>query len=352
MNTALVPIEQRHPDPWARCIGMFLQSVRDRSESTYENYTSTLRMFFTMFAGRQPDCITREDVERFVHRPCQQGRKKGEPPSAATRNTRLSILSAFYKFASMYTYTSDGKPTRLFAELAPTAGIRPSKVIRPRRVLSESELERLFAVMPKNTVQGLRDRSIFTLLLLTGRRLGEAINLRYGDIEWGPISEEDGSTRTGWVYSWDGEKGQRGQRLSSELPVLAKVLIDEYLEASGRLPLEADAPLWIAVGAPTLQHAPLGLPYDPYKPISRGAVQDALRKYARAAGLADKQISPHWLRHSNAKARYAADKNIIKVMKALGQSDLQSTYIYLQNLLGNADQGARELAHTFKFLLK
>ncbi len=39
-------------------------------------------------------------------------------------------------------------------------------------------------------------------------------------------------------------------------------------------------------------------------------------------------------------------------MKALGQSDLQSTYIYLQNLLGNADQGARELAHTFKFLLK
>ncbi len=39
-------------------------------------------------------------------------------------------------------------------------------------------------------------------------------------------------------------------------------------------------------------------------------------------------------------------------MKALGHSNLASTYRYLENFLGNSDAGARELAHKFNFLLK
>ncbi len=218
-------------------------------------------------------------------------------------------------------------------------------------MLTTGELERLFAVIPRNTKQGLRDLSLFTFFLLTGRRMNEVRGLLYSDITWDTINEDDGSCRMGWVYRWIGEKGLAGQEKVSELPVICKVLIDEWLEASGRLPLQADDPIWIAVGAPSLQGAALGLAIDPYLPLSENSVNAALKKYARAASI-DKQISVHWLRHANAKARYEKDKDIIKIMKALGHSDLSSTHRYLENFLGNADPGARELSHTFGFLLK
>ena len=342
-QTALVT--HVNADPWARCISLYLQSIKERSAKTYDSYVYTLRAFFTMFRGKPPDYITREDVERFVRTPARFGRNKDKPPAASTLNTRRAILSSFYKFASQFTYTGeDGRPVRLFSGVPPTAGTKQIKTPRPRRVLTQDELERLFAAMPKNTVQGLRDRSLFTFFLLTGRRLNEVRGLCYGDITWDVISEPDGSSRMGWVYRWIGEKGQHGEEKVSELPVICKVLIDEWLEASGRLPLESDDPIWIGIERP-------GMPLDPFKPLSKGAITRALRKYAVAAGI-DKPVSTHWLRHASAKARYEKDKDVIKIMKALGHSDLQSTYVYLQNFLGTSDAGARELAHTFTFLLK
>ncbi len=352
MNTALATQSQPQApgDPWTRCIALYLQSIQERNESTYACYVGTLRAFFTMFAGRPPDYITREDVERFLHAPTRRGR--GGPPTPGTRNFRRSVLSSFYKYASTFTYTGeDGKPVRLFAGVPPTAGTRQVRTPRPRRVLTEDELERLFTVIPRTTKQGLRDLSLFTFFLLTGRRLNEVRGLTFGDIEWGVITESAIAFRMGWTYKWIGEKGLHGEEKVSELPVLGKVLIDEWLEASGRLPLASDDPIWIGVGAPSLQGAALGLPIDPYSPLSAGAITKALKKYARAAGI-DKQISVHWLRHANAKARYEKDHDIIKIMKALGHSNLASTYTYLENFLGNADAGARELAHRFGFLLK
>ncbi len=352
MNTALATQSQAPGDPWTRCIALYLQSMQERSQQSYRCYVGVLKAFFAMFPG-SPDLRTREDVERFLRTPCKGGRNKGGPPAAATFNIRRNVLSSLYKFASTFTYTSpeDGKPVRLFPGVPPTAGIRLARTPRPRRVLTDAELAALFNAMPKNTVLGLRDRSIFTFFLLTGRRMNEVRQLCFGDIEWGIISEPDGSSRQGWTYKWIGEKGQHGEEKVSELPVICKVLIDEWLEASGRLPLAGDDPIWIGVGAPSLQNAALGLPIDPYRPLSENSVNAALKKYARAAGI-DKPVSTHWLRHANAKARYEKDKDIIKIMKALGHSDLSSTYRYLENFLGNSDAGARELAHRFNFLLK
>jgi integrase/recombinase XerD len=345
MNTTALTTQPQAPgDPWARCIALYLASIQERSESTYKGYVNVLRAFFTMFPG-SPDLRTREDVERFLHTPAKIGRNQGGPPAAGTRNWRLSVLSSLYKFASQYTYSGeDGRPVRLFDGVPPTAGIRLSKTPRPRRVLTDAELERLFSVIPRNTRQGLRDLSLFTFFLLTGRRLNEGRNLLYGDIMWDTITESDGSRRPGWVYRWIGEKGLHGEERVSELPTLAKCLIDEWLEASGRLPLQSDDPVWVGIERP-------GLALDPYAPLSAGAITAALKRYAKLAGI-DKPVSTHWLRHASAKARYAKDKDIVKIMKALGHSNLSSTHRYLENMLGNADAGARELSHTFNFLLK
>jgi integrase len=349
MNTTALATQPQAPgDPWARCIGMYLASIRERSEDTYEGYAAVLRTFFALFAGREPDYITREDIERFIRTPTKQD----QPPAPGTRNFRLAVLSSLYKFASQYTYRSpeDGKPVRLFSGVAPTAGIRLVKTPRPRRLLTEDELTRLFTAIP-HTVIGLRDRSLLTFFLLTGRRLEEGRNLLYGDLEWGTIMESDGSSRLGWTYRWRGEKGLAGEERVSELPTICRVLLEEYWEAASRLSLESDAPVWIAHGPPSLQNAALGKPYDPFSPLSKTAIWNMIRNYAKAAGI-DKNVSAHWFRHINAKSRYQASHDVLAVMRALGHTNLSSTYTYLENTLGNADPGARELAHTFNFLLK
>src|SRR5258708_5014955 len=349
-SSALATIEQAQIDPWARCIALYLADVQERNATTYKGYVSILRAFFTMSAGRPPDYITREAVERFLHAPTRRGR--GGPPTPGTPRSRGRGVSCSHNHAPTPTARGEeGKPVSVFARGPPTAGTRQVRTPRPRRVLTEDELERLFTVIPRTTKQGLRDLSLFTFFLLTGRRLNEVRGLTFGDIEWGVITESAIAFRMGWTYKWIGEKGLHGEEKVSELPVLGKVLIDEWLEASGRLPLASDDPIWIGVGAPSLQGATLGLPINPYSPLSAGTITKALKKYARAAGI-DKQISVHWLRHANAKARYEKDHDIIKIMKALGHSNLASTYTYLENFLGNADAGARELAHRFGFLLK
>src|SRR5260221_8805221 len=220
--TALATREQVQTDPWARAIALYLQSMQERSQQSYRCYVGVLKAFFAMFPG-SPDLRTREDIEFFLRTPCKGGRNQGGPPAAATFNIRRNVLSSFYKYASTFTYASpeDGRPVRLFAGIPPTAGIRLARTPRPRRVLTDAELERLFTVIPRNTKQGLRDLSLFTVFLLTGRRMNEVRGLCYGDITWDTISEDDGSTRMGWVYRWIGEKGLAGQEKVSELPVLA-----------------------------------------------------------------------------------------------------------------------------------
>ena len=57
-------------------------------------------------------------------------------------------------------------------------------------------------------------------------------------------------------------------------------------------------------------------------------VRKMVYTYAEKAGLEDKSVSPHTLRHSFATDFYRRSKNLRMVQKALGHADISTTQIY------------------------
>ncbi len=353
-----LPSGDIHASPWERCMAQFLRQLydRSRSEKSVRDYRRTLLAFFSSSAqggpAKHPEHYTREDVEDFLHRPSTSSRNTGAPPSIATMNQRLSILSSFYTFAATFTIPGpDGRPRALLQSPSPTLGLRHKRPDRVYRAFNEDELDRFFTVIPTDTVMGLRDRAIFLLYFWTARRREEIARLKWGDIERATIVDERGGRRQGWRYRFYG-KGKRGQEDMAELPVPAKLAIDRYLTAARRMQsIRADDPLFIAIG-PEQGGGKRGvtLPPDDHTPLTSRAIAHALKKYAVLAGIDAQRLSIHSWRHTAAQQRYEAGEDIRSLQRLLRHSNIATTDIYIRGLLGTADPGASLLEERFAHL--
>jgi integrase len=322
---------------WQKCYEDFLRHLFDYSgsEHTVANYSSVLSRFFTRYP--QPEYVTRAQVEQFLRAPHDP--RHTQPLSPRTRNMRLGVLSSFYHYATDY-YMTDiyGNRVRLFTGISPTTGLKAVKAPRQLRLFSMADVEKIFAVIPSD-VRGLRDRAVFTTLLLTSRRRSEICELHIGDIFRGTVTDPDGTQRAAWLYQCR-TKGKGSALLIAELPELAKNAIDRYMQASGRTwNDDADNPLFLAhpasVGA--------GLPIDPFRPVTGLAIWNRLKKYARAAGLPPDLFTIHGFRHLSARERHRIGQSAASLQRLLGHASLQHTTSYLSELEMQGDVTAKVL---------
>jgi len=344
--------------PWERCLANFLRQLfeRSRSEKSVRDYRRTLLTFFSSSAHggppKHPEDYTREDVEDFLHRPSTSSRNWGAPPSTATMNQRLAILSSFYRFAATFTIPGpDGRPQPLLQTTSPTLGLRHKRPDRSYRAFSDEELDRFFDVIPTDTVKGLRDRAIFLLYFWTARRREEIARLRWGDIEQTTFVDAQGQRRPGWRYRFYG-KGKRGEEDMAELPAPAKQAIDRYLVAARRMKaMRPEDPLFVAIG-PEQGGGKRGvtLPPDDHTPLTSRAIAYALKQYARQAGIEEGHLSIHSWRHTAAHQRYQAGEDVRSLQRLLRHSNIATTDIYIRGLVGTADPGANLLEGRFAHL--
>src|SRR5258708_28138081 len=167
---------------WEHCIAAYLKDVfvsHSNSAHTVRDYAGTLRRFFERSA-KSPEQYTREDVIDFLAMPTP----RGTPPSHSTRNVRLIIVRGFYRFATHYTaYDGYGKPYKLYQGDNPAEGLHGMKIeVRPR-YLTEDEVLRFFAAIPRDSLRGLRDGPLFLTYFLTSMPLSRISNLLGGDID-------------------------------------------------------------------------------------------------------------------------------------------------------------------------
>ena len=166
-------------------------------------------------------------------------------------------------------------------------------------VLVESEQEALLAQPNPRYPTGQRNRTMLKLMLDTGLRLSEAVNLtwRHVDLMTGKLHVREGKGAKDRVL-WIGE---------GTLEVL-QGWKERQVSEVGRCPGHVFT---------TLDGEPLGVRY----------VQRMVRRYAAKAGI-DKTVTPHTLRHTFATDLLRATKNVRLVQKALGHSSLATTQIY------------------------
>jgi len=156
--------------------------------------------------------------------------------------------------------------------------------------------------------------------------------LQWRDIEPATFVE-NGITRAGYTWRFFG-KGHSTQEARNELPAPAYQAIIEWLQISGWLTtIESGDPIFIGV-------PPSGNLLDQHKPLSNSSIERACKVYAKKAGIDPQKICVHSFRHTSAREHAAAGADWRVIQRLLGHQSLQTTGLYLEVLVGQADPTA------------
>jgi len=254
---------------------------RKPTSSTALHYASDVRIFFRWAQGLTPEAITVHHVDEFI----EWQREFGRAP--ATIQRRLVALHTFYDFLA---YVRDQEITN---PIVPQRHYIDLGHHLPRN-LRESEIEKLFLTIGDH----LRDRTIFTLMLHAGLRVGEIVNLGLEDVY---LSEP----RTPHLRL----KGKGDRERIVYLSAMSARLLNEYLTSR---PQERNERLFLNRRG---------------KPITITGIQLQLAKYCQKAGI---WVTCHQLRHTFACRMIAAGVPVTSVQKMLGHASLKTTQLYIE----------------------
>ena len=216
-------------------------------------------------------------------------RERGNGASAVNRH--VTVLKNFYRaIIAMDHLDHDLNPMTHFPR------IKAAPVKLPV-CLTEKEVGRLLQMPRTDTVLGLRDRSILTLLYGTGIRATECATLREADV--------DLVDRTIRVTGKGGH-----ERVIPLNRTVAKTML-KYRQARGRMTPATEFFRSRSGGG-----------------MSRNAIYERVRKYSQLAKI-QKRVSPHRLRHTFATHLVKRGIKLVTIRDLLGHRCIGSTQIYL-----------------------
>jgi integrase/recombinase XerD len=173
--------------------------------------------------------------------------------------------------------------------------------------LGDAEAKALLEAPAPDTLKGLRDRAILSILLFHGLRRAELCSLAVGDLQ----------SRRGVMHFRVHGKGGKIRFLPVHPHSLQR--ISEYLEHAGHGDKPGNAlfrPIKNSSGS--LDEALTG----------HGVYKDVVRKYARVLGLDPSAVCVHGLRATAATNALDHEADIAKVQEWLGHASIATTRLY------------------------
>lgn len=252
------------------------------------------------------------------------------PQERSSVHTKVSILSAFYKF--LQKPGLDGSP--------PLISSNPVEALRDRfkiekygrsKKISIDSLKKIVAEINMSTIKGLRDYALIYGYFITGRRNSEWLTLTWGQLNF---------NTTPPTYSFV-RKGQKDT--VDELPeVLLETLI-KYLRMrwGGDFDnkLGKDTHLFTAMpGRGGVRQL-----IDPNQPLTRRSMLRIVKNYAKQAGLDESQITVHSLRHLHAETYLASGASVEEVRARLWHQSLATTQRYASSMTNEENRLADKL---------
>lgn len=296
----------QRPNELGRAIERFfreyLPTLRGTSRHTIRNYRDAIVLFLRFASTQKATAIEDLDLSDFT---AQQVRaflaflEAERHNGVATRNARLAALHTFARFLVTE------QPAHL-AELQRVLGVPFKRGARnvPIEYLEPDEVEALLNSIDRSTPSGKRDYALFALMLNTGARVQEILDLRLCDIRTDPPHQ----------VRLRGKGGKT--RLCPIWPQTAR-LLRELSQRAARC-AAGEAPLFV-----NRQGAKL----------TRFGVRYLLKKHVEAGATAigtlrEKQIHPHSLRHTTAIFLLKAGVDFATISQWLGHSTLNTTMTY------------------------
>ncbi|WP_206183370.1 site-specific tyrosine recombinase [Treponema pedis] len=267
----------------------FLISAESHSKATAQTYINTLQLFREELKGIQIENASQEDCIRFILSRAEAG------IMAKTIAKDIAALNSFFRFLVIEGVRKDN----------PSEGIdRPRREKTLPRVLSPEEIDELFAAIPLDTPNNIRDRAMFELIYSAGLRVSEIVNLKLEDI----FFEEDLIKVTG--------KGNKERIVP--FGSAAKYWLKRYsAEARCKLLKPKYSENTLTAGAVFLNnHGGC---------ITRKGIWKRMNELSNFAGIKTKV---HTLRHSYATHLLAGGADLRSVQCLLGHSDISTTQVY------------------------
>lgn len=179
----------------------------------------------------------------------------------------------------------------------------------PPEPLTVAEVQQLLAAASNRSSSGIRLRALIGVMYGAGLRLNETLTLEPRDVD----------TQAGIVRVRNG-KGQKARTVGIDPHGAA--LLDRWLDRRGRLRLTGRHPIFAIY-----ETGKVGRALDPRY------VRTALARLGVKAGLGDKRVHPHGLRHSLAFDLAQRGVPTHAIQAQLGHGSLATTDRYVRHLM-------------------
>jgi len=251
---------------------------RNFSVHTLSHYLNDLKQFL-LWVDVPIEQVEKAKIEQYIEHLLNESKKP------KTINCHLNAIRRFYAYLSEETELNIRNPA---------SRVRPVRMPKPLpKHLKDAQIAILLAA-----VQKARDQAIFHLMLRTGLRVAEVVNLTFEDIDF-----ERGRL---WVRFGKGSK----DRIVFMTTDVVRLIV-AYLKCR---PASDSRHLFL-------------VEKGKYKgqPISVRGVQKRMEYYVRKAGL---QASCHHLRHSFATEMLNAGASLATIQDLLGHASIKTTQRY------------------------
>ena len=275
-------------------VAMFL-SICCKSPYTYRNYKKAIEKFQEFIFFKPLRQVSWREIEAYKIG-LMQGycSPKGKPLAPATVAGMIAPLRSLFKWGS--------DPNIALFPHNPTTCVKMPKipVNSKNHYLTRQEASVLLDHLKK---QGPRDYLIGLTLILLGLRVSELVSIRKNHFHADP------SGTSVWLTVVNGKGGK--QREVKVPRMLWELFVQHFRSMENARAKEQRGELLF--------------------PLTVRQVERIIRK-ARETSRIQKQITPHWLRHTNATLALLHGASLQQVQESLGHSHINTTQRYLHTV--------------------
>lgn len=262
----------------------YLSTNKNLSNNTIDSYTFDLMKLenYVKSINKTLLNINNDDIDNFI---------KTLTLKTSSYNRLITSITLFYKYLISINYNININVSKI-------EHVKNDKIYP--KIISFDDIRKMISCN-ENTILGNRNKTILTMLYITGLRVSELINLTYNDINF----------NEGYIRCL----GKGNKEKIIVVGDLLSITLNDYTNNVRKKILSGLHSKYIFVNSEG-------------EPLTRQTIYDIVKECKNKANIKLK-VTPHTFRHCFATHMLENGADIRSVQEMLGHSDISTTQIYL-----------------------